>query len=205
MSSSLNFLNLSVVWGLVFDIAFVIEFTRYTNSWGASDELLLQFTLLFLLLSTNIPCAVFVLSGTVFCKGVGTVDCTVIASKMTGLLLSNRWRRRSFAASLISMAFTFADSVAWRVDTEEEREFREEEWDLCEVRVVSELMKEISSGMLEVEEWYDGESGNDDRPSPLTVRVTPLLFDTVYRMSWKLSSGKRISLTVTLVLLYMST
>ena len=73
------------------------------------------------------------------------------------------------------------------------------------MRVVSELMKEISSGILEVEEWYNGESGNDDRPSPLTVRVIPLLFDTVYRMSWKLSSEKRIFLMVTHVLLYRTT
>ena len=77
--------------------------------------------------------------------------------------------------------------------------------DLREVIVVSELMKEISSGILKVDEWYDGESGNDDRPSPLTVRVIPLLLDTIYRMSWKSSSGKRISLMVTRVLLYKTT
>lgn len=87
MSSSLNFHNLSVVWGYVFDIAFVIEFARYTNS---SDELVLQFILLFLLLSTNILCAVFILSGNVFGKGVGTVDFNVVASQMTCLLLSNQ-------------------------------------------------------------------------------------------------------------------
>ena len=63
----------------------------------------------------------------------------------------------------------------------------------------------MSSGILEVEVWYDGESGNDDRLSPWTVRVIPLMFDTVYRKSWKLSSGKRISLMVTLVLLYRTT
>ena len=138
--------------GFLFDVAFVIEFTIYINSWGLSDELLLHSTLLFLLLFTNIPCAVFVLSRTVFGKGVGIVDFTIVASQMTGLLLINRWRRRSFAASLISMFFTFADSVTWRVDTEEERDLCEEEWDVREVRVVSELMKEISSGILEVEE-----------------------------------------------------
>ena len=74
-----------------------------------------------------------------------------------------------------------------------------------EVRVVSYLMKDMSSGILKVEEWYVGESGNDDRSSPFTVRLIPLMFDTVYRMSWKLSSGKKISLLVTLVLLYRTT
>ena len=46
---------------------------------------------------------------------------------MTGLLLSNGLRTRSFLGSLISMAFPFADAVVLRVDVEEERDFYEDE------------------------------------------------------------------------------
>ena len=36
-------------------------------------------------------------------------------------------------------------------------------------------MKEISSGILELEVQYDGEYSNDDIPSPLTGRMIPLV------------------------------
>ena len=100
----------------------------------------------------NVPCATFASSKTVFGIGVGIVDMTVVASQMTGSLFSRRFSRRSFSASLSSIAFTLADCILLNVDVEETRDFCDDEYDLREVKVESELTKEISSGIFDVEE-----------------------------------------------------
>ena len=91
----------------------------------------------------NVPFATFLSSKTGFGVEVGIVDATAVASQMTGSLFSRRLIRRSFLVSLSSIAFILADCILLNVDVEETRDFYDDEYDLREVKVESELAKEI--------------------------------------------------------------